>query len=128
MIVRIFMAATVLVAAPCPARADPPTPMQFEFPREIGAAPRPVDPDMVVRFRHTTFEVLNACGRPLAGQVTVGCVAIDGNICVVLLPPAEALTLEDLLHIEAHELRHCTGQTHVTETGPDGKKLLRWLP
>jgi len=122
-----LMAATIFVAAPCPVQAQPAS-LQFDFPVEVGAPPRPVDPGMPIRFRHTTFEALAACGHPAPGDVTVGCIVLTGDLCIVLLPAAEAVTFADLLHIEAHEMRHCTGQRHVDETGPDGKKTLRWLP
>ena len=123
-----LLAATVFVAAPAAAQ---PASLQFDFPVETGAPPRPVDPNMTVRFRHVTFEELAACGHPAPGDVTVGCIVINGNLCTVLVPPAEMITITELLHIEAHEMRHCTGQDHINEYNMNRgapQRQLRWLP
>lgn len=82
---------------------------------------------MVILFRHTPLDEIAACARPEPGQIAVGCARLTGPLCLVMIPPIEAVTFDDLLRIEDHEIRHCAGQEHVDEI-VDGKRQLRWLP
>ena len=69
------------------------------------------------------------------GSIASGRTMVQNGVCMVLLPRASArpdyvhtISLADREHIEAHELRHCTGQQHERREVRPGVFVIVWLP
>lgn len=111
-----WLLAALVVAACSVQEREPPI---LDLPEETGAPARLVPSSVHVIEIQEPYDTLHAKGE--AGEATL---SKDGHTCVVLVP--KDVDLADRARIEAHEFRHCAGQTHYVERKPDGRYLIVW--
>ena len=69
------------------------------------------------------------------GSIVSGRTWVQGDTCLMLLPRASdhpdyvrTVSVADRQHIEAHEMRHCTGQDHDRKEVRPGVFVIVWRP